>query len=295
MHIPSSMLHGSICPVTAAFATTGLGLSALIASKLDNKPSAAQFAAVTAMIFALQMLNFPVASGTSGHFLGGVLAVLLLGVPFAVLSVSLVLAVQAIFFGDGAINALGANIINMAFMATAAAGIFLKWLEDRGIQKSAAIAFASFAGVVLAAVACSWELAVCGSVAFHKVLTAMVSVHAIIGIGEGLITLAVIFLLRRLIENGRKKQNAVAIASFSVAVGAAILSPLACRFPDGVESVAKKFLPLKFPEVFSPAFFQDYQAAFMGHGCFSMIFSALAGVVIISTIIFAGQRFFKTS
>ena len=103
MHIPSSMLNGAICPVTVGVGIAG-GMTALyFARKAEEKPSAAKFATVTAMIFALQMLNFPVQNGTSGHLLGGMLAVALLGVPFAALSIAIVLGVQAVFFGDGGV------------------------------------------------------------------------------------------------------------------------------------------------------------------------------------------------
>ncbi len=294
MHIPASMLHGAVCPITLSVGTAGLSLAAFAASKSAVKPSSAKFAAVTAMIFAMQMLNFPIASGTSGHLLGGVLAVSLLGVPFAVLSVSLVLAVQAIFFGDGGINALGANIINMAFVGSAAAGIFLAWLKERGISKFLAIAIASWVSVVMAASACSLEVATAGAVALNRVWVAMLSVHAFIGFGEGLLTVALVFLLGHFMETWQKNVNAIAFASFGVAVLAAMLSPFASSFPDGLEYVAKELSFLEFHGGALPALFPDYQATFIGDASFSTIIAGFLGIGIIFGVVFAAQRFFKT-
>ena len=81
MHIPNSMLQGTVCPVTVLVSTLGIAIAALKAFWAEHKPSAARFGAVTALIFAGQMINFPIADGTSGHLLGGVLAVALLGAP----------------------------------------------------------------------------------------------------------------------------------------------------------------------------------------------------------------------
>ncbi|NLF86773.1 MAG: cobalamin biosynthesis protein CbiM, partial [Lentisphaerae bacterium] len=86
MHIPDSMLHGGICPVTAAVSSIGIATAAYSARHAKTPP--ARFAAVTALIFAGQMMNFPVMDGTSGHLLGGVLAASLLGTPLGVLSVA---------------------------------------------------------------------------------------------------------------------------------------------------------------------------------------------------------------
>ena len=130
MHIPSSMLHGAICPVTSAVAGVGVLTAAYLASKSQHKPSLIEFSSVTALVFGAQMLNFPISGGTSGHLLGGMLAARLLGIPFAVISLSLVLAIQAVFFGDGGISTLGANIINMSI-----AGVVLGALIDRVLKK----------------------------------------------------------------------------------------------------------------------------------------------------------------
>ncbi len=295
MHIPSSMLHGAVCPVTLTVGAVGLSLAVLAARKIENKPSSAKFALVTAMIFALQMLNFPIASGTSGHLLGGVLAVSLLGVPFAVLSISLVLAVQAFFFGDGGINALGANIINMAFLGSALAGVFLSWLKGRNVPKVFALAIASWVSVVIAAAACSLEVALSGAVALNKVLVAMLSVHTLIGFAEGAITASLVVALERLAQAWKRNENAIAFASFVVAFLAVMASPFASNFPDGLEWVAGKLSFLEFHVVAIPVLFQDYQAMFISNLSFSTITAGFLGVGIISGIVFLIGKLLKAA
>ncbi len=112
MHIPSSMIEGAICPVTAGVSIVAISAAAYFAYKSKNKPSVKYFAAITGLIFILQMLNYPIGGGISGHVLGAVLAVALLGMPFGILSMSLIIAIQAFFFGDGGISIMGANILN---------------------------------------------------------------------------------------------------------------------------------------------------------------------------------------
>ncbi len=295
MHIPSSMLHGAVCPVTFTVGALGLSFAVLAARKIENKPSSAKFASVTAMIFALQMLNFPIASGTSGHLLGGVLAVALLGVPFAVLSISLVLAVQAFFFGDGGINALGANIINMAFLGSAGAGAFLSWLKGRNISKVLALAIASWASVVIAAAACSLELAFSGAVALNKVLVAMLSVHTLIGFAEAVLTVSLVVALERLTQTWKRNENTIAFASFGIASLAAMASPFASNFPDGLEWVAGKLSFLEFHPVAMPVLFPDYQAMFISNASFSTVTAGFIGVGIISGIVFLTSKLLKTA
>ena len=117
MHIPDMMLQGAICPATAAIASIGLAGTAYAAYKTSIKPAASLFAGVTALIFAAQMVNFPILTGTSGHLLGATLAVALLGSAFGIMAMSLVVIVQCLIFADGGISVLGANLLNMALLA----------------------------------------------------------------------------------------------------------------------------------------------------------------------------------
>ena len=154
---------------------------------------------LAAFIFAAQMLNFPIIGGTSGHLIGAALAAILLGPWAAVLIMSCVLIAQSLLFQDGGLLALGANILNMGIIASFG-GYYLYRLTTlllgdgrRGRLIGGFIG--AWAAVVLAAAACALELAVSGVSPMAVVLPAMAGVHAIIGIGEGLITGAAISLV----------------------------------------------------------------------------------------------------
>ena len=156
MHIPSSMLSGAVCPVTLAVGGLGVVAAGYLAKRSNNRPSPARFAAVTSLIFALQMLNFPVQDGTSGHLLGALLGVSLLGAPFAVLAMTIVLAVQAVFFGDGGINALGANVLNMGVIGAGLMGLLINRFEEKKMNNSAWLALTAWLSVMAGAAACSF-------------------------------------------------------------------------------------------------------------------------------------------
>lgn len=146
---------------------------------------------VAAWIFAAQMFNFPVASGTSGHLLGGVFAGVVLG-PFAgTVVISAVLLVQALFFADGGLLALGANIVNMGLVGTFASYYFYAWLK-RSLPETAGIAIAAWASVMLASLGCSLELGCSGTIGFWEVTRAMAKVHSLIGIAEAVLTLVLV-------------------------------------------------------------------------------------------------------
>ena len=240
MHIPSSMLHGAVCPVTVAVTVGGMGITAYFAHKSEEKPSIARFSTVSSLIFALQMLNFPIQNGTSGHLLGGVLALSLLGIPFGVFAMAIVLSVQCIFFGDGGPNALGANVLNMALIGTGIIGLIGKALERFSIHKNVKLFLMCWFSVVLAAFACSVEVALAGTISFSKVLPAMLSTHALIGLGEVLITSLVVYGVFSSPWVAKTNERVVAMTAFVMAIVAASLSPFASNFPDGLEWVAGK-------------------------------------------------------
>jgi len=155
---------------------------------------------MSAFIFAAQMINFPVAGGTSGHLLGGVLAAVLLGPYAAAVVISVVLMVQCFIFQDGGLTALGANILNMSFAG--ALGGYMSYAFIRRFIKDSkgiliATAIASWLSIVLASLFCAMELACSGLLPLKAALTAMVLVHALIGIGEAVLTcLVVSFVLK---------------------------------------------------------------------------------------------------
>jgi cobalt/nickel transport system permease protein len=155
--------------------------------------------AIASLIFAAQMFNFAINSGTSGHVLGGTIAAIALGPFSGVLVMSAVLAVQSLFFGDGGLMALGANILNMAVLGTLVT--YYIYVVIHKLVKSdfgffAGAGLAAFFSVILAASACSIEIALSGTIEIGKILPAMLSVHFVIGIAEGLTTILAVNYLR---------------------------------------------------------------------------------------------------
>lgn len=288
MHIPDSMLQGSVCPATAAVSAVGIAAASYYAMK-GEKPSATRFAAITALIFAAQMMNFPIMDGTSGHLLGGVLAASLLGIPFGVLSVALVVIIQSLFFSDGGVTVLGANLLNMAIIGAGLGGMLrsklaAKWQTPEG--KIMATAMAAWASVVFASFAVSVELALDGQIVFSSVIATMLSTHMLIGIGEAILTVGACLLVSSS-SASEKTYGYVAIPTTAAVVIALLLSPFASGFPDGLEWVAAKyqFLHESAPALVGPL--PDYSVPFISNNAVSTGLSGLIGVIISFTAAWA--------
>jgi cobalt/nickel transport system permease protein len=193
VHIPDGFINASTSLGAGAVAAGGLGVSLRRTAQTLQDRQAPLAGLVAAYIFAVQMLNFPVAAGTSGHLLGGVLAAVLVGPWAGAICVAVVLLVQALF-ADGGLTALGLNITNMALVGGVGGyGVFLLLRRMLPATKSAVAGAAGVAAgisVVLASVAFVVEYALggTGGAPVGTVLAAMVGVHALIGIGEGIIT-----------------------------------------------------------------------------------------------------------
>lgn len=199
MHIPDGFLNLPTIGVTSAISVAGLGCAvAAINKKLDEK-QVPLMGVTAAFIFAGQMLNFPIAGGTSGHFLGAAFAAILLGPWTAAIIMASVLILQCLIFQDGGITALGANVLNMGLIATFAGYYIYRGIstitggDRRGMIIGAFVG--SWSSVFLAAVACAIELWASDASPLQAVLPAMAGWHAIIGIGEGLITVAALSLV----------------------------------------------------------------------------------------------------
>ncbi len=194
MHIPDGFINAPTSLAAGAAAAGGVGVSLRRAAQTLQERQAPLAGLVAAYLFAVQMLNFPVAAGTSGHLLGAALAAILVGPWAGALCVAVVLGVQALLFADGGLSALGLNVVNMA-LVTAWGGYAIFLLLRRALPRtrtSVTVSAGVAAGisVVLASVAFVVEYAVggTGGAPVGTVLAAMVGVHTLIGIGEGIIT-----------------------------------------------------------------------------------------------------------
>jgi cobalt/nickel transport system permease protein len=289
MHIPDGMLQGAVCPVTAVASAAGIISCAIIAARSQDKPKAGRFAAITAFIFAAQMLNFPVAHGTSGHLLGGVLAASLLGIPFGVLAMALVVIVQAVFFADGGLSVLGANIFNMALVGSSFGGLMYHLLKSR-IPKIGAhlnLSLAAWFSILAAAGMCSLQLLFSRVAEPGAVFASMLGVHALIGIGEALITVCAYAVFTRPIK---LPALSTAVPLAVAAVCALALSPFASGFPDGLESVAEKYGFLGGEAVAHFAPWPDYSVTIINNPAFSTSLAGLIGVCLIFGLAFVLMR-----
>jgi cobalt/nickel transport system permease protein len=199
MHIPDGFLSPEVAAGSAVIAAGAVGIGLRRAeARLDDR--LIPLLGVTgAFVFAAQMLNFPVAGGTSGHFLGAALATILLGPWLACLVLAVVLATQSFVFADGGVSALGANVLNMGVLgALATGGLMLAARRvlprRRGMLLGVAGAGAWLA-VVAGAAGTSASLALSGTVPLGTVLPAMLAVHVVIGVGEAIVTVAALSAL----------------------------------------------------------------------------------------------------
>ncbi|MBL1117095.1 PDGLE domain-containing protein [Streptomyces sp. 110] len=194
MHVPDGFIDAPVSVATGVVAAGAVAVSLRGARRELDERTAPLAGLVAAFIFAVQMLNFPVAAGTSGHLLGGALAAILVGPYTGVLCVSVVLLMQSVLFADGGLTALGVNITDMALVTTVVAYALFRAIVKLAPHRRRTVTVASFVAALIsvpaAAVAFTAIYALGGTadVAIGKVFAAMVGVHVLIGIGEAAIT-----------------------------------------------------------------------------------------------------------
>jgi cobalt/nickel transport system permease protein len=196
MHIPDGFLSPEVAAACAVPAIGAVGYGLRRATRELDERRVPLLGVTAAFVFAAQMLNFPVAGGTSGHFLGAALAAVLLGPWLAAVVLSVVLVVQSFVFADGGVTALGANVLNMGVIGGLAVGGLMVAAQRILPRTRAATLVVAGVGAWLAVVAgsaaCAVELAVSGTVPLGTVLPAMLGVHVLIGAGEAVITVAAV-------------------------------------------------------------------------------------------------------
>ena len=234
MHIPDMMIPGAsiVCPATGALAAVGLAGVAYAAYKTKVKPAVALFAGVTALIFAAQMANFPIFEGTSGHLLGATLAVALLGSAFGMMAMSSVVIVQCLALGDGGLTVLGANLLNIALLASLPAVLVRECFN----AKRSLYVGAAFLSTLVAATACAVQLAIAGVASLSEVLPAMLYYHVLIAVAEAGLTLGLFVVLAQ--GMSRVAPQRAWMVPLAVAAAVMLLVPFAATTPDGLESVA---------------------------------------------------------
>ncbi len=192
LHIPDGFLSAPVSALFWAVSITFVAVAVWRTNRTLNERTVPLMGVLAAFIFAAQMMNFPVAGGTSGHMLGGALAAILLGPWAAILVMTAVVGVQALVFQDGGLAVLGANVFNMGILTALSGYVIVRAAATLGRGSRQILLGGAFAAawltVMLAAFATSAQLALSDTSPWTVVLPAMMGVHALIGIGEGIIT-----------------------------------------------------------------------------------------------------------
>ncbi len=295
-HIPDGFLSAPVAATTLVAAGALAAFAARRAqSRLDDR-AAPTLGLATAAVFAAQTLNFPVAAGTSGHLLGGVLLAVIFGPWATYLVMTAVMIVQALIFGDGGLTALGANILNIggagALVGFALLGALLKLSGDGPRRRGVAAAVAAYLASVLTGAAAGVEIGVSGVAPTRLAVSAMTGVHAIIGAVEAAITGPAVWALARkrpdLIYSPHAAGSAgparvaVLAALGAVALFAGALSLVASAAPDSLERVAIDLGFAAAANAWKGAVFTGYRAWFPGPA------GTIVAIVIGLALLFAG-------
>ncbi len=310
LHIPDGFLSVPVALVGWALAAVMIALALRQTRDSLGERQIPLMGILAAFIFAAQMINFPVAGGTSGHLLGGTLAAILLGPWAAVLVMTSVVTVQALLFQDGGLLALGFNIVNMdiltAFIGYALYDVVRRVAGDSPRARTAGAGLGAWVSVEAAAIATALQLAISNTSPLDVALPAMAGVHALIGIGEALITVAALaFVLQTrpdlLGQDAAGASPAMARGSRWIAAGLALalavtlFSPLASPHPDGLERVAedKAFIDSAKDAPFE--ILPDYTVPGLSNEAVTTILAGAIGVMIVAGIGYGAGRLNKSA
>ncbi|GAB4490965.1 MAG: energy-coupling factor ABC transporter permease [Anaerolineales bacterium] len=305
MHIPDGFLSLVMALIFWALTAASVALSISKTNKTLGEKQIPLMGIMAAFIFAAQMLNFPVAGGTSGHFLGGALAAIVLGPWAAILVMASVIAVQGLLFQDGGLLVMGANIFNMGIL-TAIIGFGVYRAVSGSPNKTLRLAVAG-AGAWLATVSASLltalQLWLSGTSRLEIVVPAMLGVHVLIGIGEAVITVAALAFIEQtrpdLLNAEKSAQqggNGWVWAGILLSLATVLFSPLASASPDGLERVAEDFGFLAQGVSAPYQLLPNYTIPFLGNTVLSTIAAGIIGaLVVLGLIILIGRSLRKNS
>ena len=302
LHIPDGFLNLVVSLTCWVITVLVLSVAVSRTNKSLGEKQVPLMGIMAAFIFAAQMINFPVAGGTSGHLLGGALAAIVLGPWAGMLVMAAVIAVQGLLFQDGGLLVMGANILNMGLLTAAIGyGLYRLVMNSSKTVKLAVIGIAAWLSVMAGALATSLQLWLSGTSYLQTVVIAMMSVHALIGLGEALITVAAVSFILRTRPDLLGEESASAqggrgwmVAGIVIALVVVLLSPLASSNPDGLERVA---MDMGFIEAGQSAPYEiipDYTLPFLGETPVSTIAAGAIGVlVVLGLAVLAGRSLVK--
>jgi cobalt/nickel transport system permease protein len=304
MHIPDGFLSTLVAIVLWIVSISVIAVALRQTRTTLGERQVPLMGILAAAIFAGQMLNFSVTGGTSGHLLGAAIATILLGPWAAVLVMTSVVSIQALVFQDGGLLALGSNIFNMAVVGVFTAHFIFQLLQGFfkkqkwGLFASGSIA--AWFSIFIASLACAIELAISGTSPANIAIPAMAGIHALIGVGEALITagaLGVVFASRKdlLESSGNTTGNnlPVIIGGAVLTLVLTIISPLASSHPDGLEWVAEQhgFIERIQNSVYN--IIPDYVMPGIPNEALATIIAGIVGAIIVFGLAYGVARLEK--
>ena len=299
LHVPDGFLNIPIS-VLCWIVTLIVLYFAVKQAQLDFDERLVPLAGImAAFIFAGQMLNFPVAGGTSGHFIGATLAFVVLGPWVGVLAMTAVISLQALLFQDGGLVVMGANILIMGIVpGFLGYGMFQLVKNQSRKVKLGVTAVAAWLSVMLAALIAALLLGFSGTTSLAIAIPAMLGVHTLIGIGEALITVAALSFIMQtrpqlLTDSAPAGSGKWIISGLILALVVVFFAPLASGSPDGLEWVAAQsgFIETALDAPFN--ILPDYTIPGLGETAVSTILAGLIGALIVAGITFGLGRILR--
>jgi len=293
LHIPDGFLSIMVSIICWVITIITLGFAISKTNKALGEKQVPLMGVMASFIFAAQMINFPVAGGTSGHLLGGAMAAIVLGPWAGMLVMTAVVAVQGLLFQDGGLLVMGANILNMGLVTAAIGyGLYRSAAGQSKVVKLSVAGVAAWLSVMAGALFTALQLWLSGTSQLGIVIPAMLGVHALIGLGEALITVAALsFILQArpdLLGEGSesaKGGRGWILAGGLIALAVVLISPLASGDPDGLERVA---INMGFIDAGLDASYQvipDYTLPFLGETALSTIVAGVIGIFVVGAVV----------
>lgn len=303
LHIPDGFLSLIVSLICWAITVVVLSMAVSRTNKALGERQVPLMGVMAAFIFAAQMINFPVAGGTSGHLLGGTLAAITLGPWAGMLVMTAVIAVQGLLFQDGGLLVMGANILNMGLVTVAIGyGLYRIVANGKRTAKLTVAGIAAWLSVMAGALLTSLQLWLSGTSELRIVIPAMLGIHAIIGVGETLITVAALaFILQSrpdlLDENSPSAQGGRGwiVVGGLISLTVLFLSPLASTDPDGLNRVATDLGFMNAVQLVNGPL-AGYSVPFLTNASAAKIAAGVIGAVVVLGLgVLAGRSLQKKS
>ena len=303
MHIPDGFLSLYVSVICWVITAITISMAVSRTNRSLGEKQVPLMGVMAAFIFAAQMINFPVAGGTSGHLLGGALAAIMLGPWAGMLVMTAVIAVQGLLFQDGGLLAMGANILNMGLITCAIGyGLYRSVSGGSRILKLSVVGIAAWLSVMAGAFFTALQLWLSGTSHLQVVIPAMLFVHTLIGLGEAVITVAALsFVLQTrpdlLGENSESARGSKGwiFAGIALSLIVIILSPLASTNPDGLNRVAMNLGFIHAAQIGSGPLAR-YTVPFLANASASKIVAGVLGaIVVLALAILTGRMLQKKS